>query len=82
MAKKIKKNTSVSDAWLFGVKHNRYVMGYSEAEHGSMVVYAATLEEAEAMLDNGDYTIEDEEAMHSMCEEDYDDLMEKRFGYK
>ena len=41
------------------VKDNRYVMGYSQAERGNMVVYAPTYEEANALFEQGDYCIED-----------------------
>ena len=41
------------------VKENRYVMGYSQAESGDMVVYAPTHEEAVAKFEQGDYSIED-----------------------
>ena len=41
-------------------KKSRYVMGYSQAESGWMVVYAHCLEEAEKLFENGDYTLEDE----------------------
>lgn len=38
----------------------RYVMGWSQAEHGWMVVYADDLEEAEMKFEGGENTIEDE----------------------
>ena len=59
------------------VKDNRYVMGYSQAEHGNMVVYAPTYEEAVARWENGEYTIEDTDAMADMSEEDYDEYMSR-----
>lgn len=43
------------------VKNNRYVMGYSQAEHGDMIVYAPTYEEALARFENGEYIIEDQD---------------------
>ena len=39
----------------------RYIMGYSQAEHGNMVIYANTYEEAEEKFENGEYTIEPED---------------------
>lgn len=57
MAKKINRN----DSWLFGVKDNRYVMGYSQAEHSDMIVYAPTYEEALAKFENGEYITEDQD---------------------
>ncbi len=39
---------------------NRYVMGWSQAEGGWMIVYAETLEDADEKFENGEYTIEDE----------------------
>lgn len=41
------------------VKDNRYNMGYSQAEHGNMIVYAPTIEEANALFEQGEYCIED-----------------------
>ena len=38
----------------------RYVMGWSQADNGWMVVYADDLEEAEAKFENGEFTIEEE----------------------
>lgn len=40
----------------------RYVMGWSQADNGWMVVYADDYEEAEAKFENGEFTIEDEGA--------------------
>lgn len=60
MAKKI-KNVSNRDKWLFGVKDNRYVMGYSQAEHSDMIVYAPTYEEALAKFENGEYITEEQD---------------------
>ena len=57
MATKIKK----TDSWLFGVKDNRYVMGYSQAEQSDMIVYAPTYEEALAKFENGEYITEDQD---------------------
>lgn len=36
----------------------RYVMGWSQADCGWMVVYAHDLNEAEEKFEDGDYTIE------------------------
>lgn len=41
------------------VKNNRYVMGYSEADSGIMVVYASSVEEAEELFENGEFVVED-----------------------
>jgi len=41
-------------------KLNRYVMGWSQAYCGWMVVYAECLEDAEAKFENGECTIEEE----------------------
>ena len=60
MAKKI-KNVIKRDKWLFGVKDNRYVMGYSQAEHSDMIVYAPTYEEALARFENGEYITEEQD---------------------
>ena len=57
MAKKINRN----DSWLFSVKHNRYVMGYSQAEQSDMIVYAPTYEEALAKFENGEYITKDQD---------------------
>lgn len=40
------------------VKLNRYEMGYSHAERGTMVVFAPTYEEAVARFENGDYEVQ------------------------
>jgi len=40
-------------------KQNRYLMGYSQAESGWMVVYAHTKDEAVAKFESGDFQIED-----------------------
>ena len=60
MSNKI-KNVSNANNWLFGVKHNRYVMGYSKAEHSDMIVYAPTYEEALAKFENGEYITEEQD---------------------
>ncbi len=39
-------------------KLNRYVMSWSQADCGWMVVYAHDLTEAEAKFEDGDYNIE------------------------
>ena len=57
MATKIKK----TDSWKFGVKDNRYVMGYSQAEQSDMIVYAHTYEEALAKFENGEYITEEQD---------------------
>ena len=38
----------------------RYEMAYSQAEHGWLVVYARTLEEAQEKFENGEYVLESE----------------------
>ena len=43
------------------MKMNRYVMSWSQADAMWMVVYAATLEDAEAMFEDGIYELEYEE---------------------
>lgn len=43
------------------VKMNRYEMCWSQADHAWMVVYAATLEDAEAMFEDGIYELEEED---------------------
>ena len=46
------------------IKHmrmNRYVMSWSQADSMWMVVYAATLEDAEEMFEDGIYELEDQE---------------------
>ena len=40
---------------------NRYVMSWSQADHMWMVVYAATLEDAEEMFEGGIYELEEED---------------------
>lgn len=40
------------------VKLNRYEMGYSHAERGTMVVYAQTYEEAVENFEKGDYKVQ------------------------
>ena len=37
---------------------NRYVMCYSQADQANLVCYAESLEDAEAMFENGNYTLE------------------------
>ncbi len=39
---------------------HRYLMGWSQAECGWMVVYAHDIEEAEEKFECGEYTIEEE----------------------
>ena len=41
------------------MKMNRYVMSWSQATDQEMVVYAATLEDAEEMFENGIYELEE-----------------------
>ena len=43
------------------MKMNRYVMSWSQADSMWMVVYAATLEDAEEMFEDGIYELEDQE---------------------
>ena len=43
------------------MRMNRYVMGWSQADCLWMVVYAATLEDAEDMFEDGIYELESEE---------------------
>lgn len=40
---------------------HRYVMSWSQADNGWMVVYARDIKEAEMKFEDGDYTIEDED---------------------
>lgn len=42
-------------------KMNRYVRSWSQADSMWMVVYAATLEDAEEMFEDGIYELEDQE---------------------
>lgn len=39
-------------------KLHRYVMSYSQAESGWIVVYAKCLEDAEEKFENGEYVLE------------------------
>lgn len=43
------------------MRMNRYVMSWSQADSMWMVVYAATLEDAEEMFEDGIYELEYEE---------------------
>ena len=43
------------------MRMNRYVMSWSQADSMWMVVYAATLEDAEEMFEDGIYELEGQE---------------------